>query len=58
VSVVTGLLEQVKGDPAKYAAEIKRLQEQFGDIFVRRDRVEKLKELSGELSRVLEGLQA
>ena len=55
---MTGLLEQVKGDPAKYAAEIKRLQEQFGDIFVRRDRVEKLKELSGELSRVLEGLQA
>jgi hypothetical protein len=57
VTVVTGLLEQVKGDPVKYAAEIRRLQEQFGDIFVRRDRVEKLKELSGELSRVLEGLQ-
>jgi hypothetical protein len=57
VAVVTGLLQQVKGDPAKYAAEIKRIQEEFGDIFVRRDQVAKIKQLSSELSRVLEGLQ-
>lgn len=58
VSVVTGLLQQVKGDPVKYAAEIRRIQEEFGDIFVRRDQVAKIRALSSELSRVLEGLQA
>lgn len=39
VSVVSGLLQQVKGDPARYAAEIKRIQDEFGDIFVRRERL-------------------
>ncbi len=58
VSVVTGLLHQVKGDPARYASEIKRLQDEFGDIFVRRDQVAKIRQLSSELNRVLDGLQA
>lgn len=58
VTVVTGLLQQVKGDPAKYASDIKRIQDEFGDIFVRRDQVARIKQLSSELSRVLEGLQA
>jgi hypothetical protein len=58
VEVVTQLLQQVKGDPAKYAAEIKRIQDEFGDIFVRRDQLAKIRQLSGELNKVLEGLQA
>jgi hypothetical protein len=57
VSVVSGLLQQVKGDPAKYAAEIKRIQDEFGDIFVRRDQVAKIKQLTTELNKALEGLQ-
>ncbi len=57
VSVVTGLLEQVKGDPVKYASEIKRIQDEFGDIFVRRDQVAKIKQLTTELNKALEGLQ-
>jgi hypothetical protein len=58
VGVVTGLLEQVRGDPEKYAAEIKRIQDDFGDIFVRRDQVAKIKQLSSELNKVLDALQA
>ncbi len=58
VSVVSGLLQQVKGDPAKYASEIKRIQDEFGDIFVRRDQVARIKQLSTELNKALEGLQA
>ena len=57
VEVVTRLLDRVKGDPDKYSAEIRKIQDQYGDIFVRRDQVAKIKELSNELNRVLEGLQ-
>jgi hypothetical protein len=57
VAVVTQLLQQVKGDPVKYASEIKRIQEECGDIFVRRDKLAKIRQLSGELNEVLEGLQ-
>lgn len=56
VSVVTGLLQQVKGDPNRYAAEIKRLQDEFGDIFVRRDKVRDIRKVAGELNKLLEGL--
>ncbi len=57
VSVVTGLLDRVKGDPALYSSEIRRIQDQYGDIFVRRDQVAKIRQLSTELNRALEGLQ-
>ena len=53
VQVVTKLLERVKGDPQRYADQIRRLQEQFGDIFVPRHKVAELRDLSGRLQRVL-----
>lgn len=56
VAVVTGLLDRVKGDPEKYAAEIGRIRDEYGDIFVRRDKVKEIRRLSSELNRVLEGL--
>lgn len=57
VSVVTGLISQVRGDPEKYAAEIKQIQDECGDIFVRRDKVREIKRLTAELNSVLSGLE-
>jgi hypothetical protein len=58
VQVVTGLLQKVRGNPEKYAAEIRRIQDACGDIFVRRDKVARIRHLSSELNRALEALQS
>lgn len=53
VQVVTRLLDHMQGNPEAYAGQIAHLQEQYGDIFVPRNKVRELRELSGQLQRVL-----
>lgn len=57
VSVVTKLLERMESDPQQYADQIRELQERFGDIFVPRDRVRRIRELTTALQAQLEGLE-
>ena len=53
VQLVTKLLDRLSSDPKRYAAEIRRLQESHGDIFVPRDKVMTLKEKTAEFQRLL-----
>jgi len=57
VKVVTGLLEQFRGDPERYAAEIRAIQDEYGDIFVRRDQVARIRALSAEMLSLVEHLK-
>ena len=53
VSMVTQFLDRLTGNPEKYAAEIRNIQEQYGDIFVPREKVRMLKEKTAEFQRLL-----
>lgn len=53
VQVVTKFLDRIAEDPRKYAAEIRRIQTTYGDIFVPREKVRLLKEKTAEFQRLL-----
>jgi hypothetical protein len=53
VQVVTKLLDRVKGDPERYADQIRAIQDQYGDIFVPRYKVRELKEELGKVQKML-----
>lgn len=53
VQVVTRLLDRVKGDPERYADQIRAIQDQYGDIFVPRYKVRELKEELGKVQKML-----
>jgi hypothetical protein len=53
VQLVTKYLDRISADPQKYAAEIKSLQNTYGDIFVPREKVRMLKEKTAEFQSLL-----
>lgn len=53
VQLVTRHLERLSADPQKFAAEIAALQDKFGDIFVRRDTLAKLRSTAEQLQTLL-----
>jgi len=53
VQVVTRFLDRMADSPEKYAAEIRRIQSAYGDIFVPREKVRLLKEKTAEFQRLL-----
>jgi hypothetical protein len=56
VKMVTQLLDRVKGDPTAYSAQIAELQDKYGDIFVRRDKLEAVKAKAADLLQELAGV--
>ena len=53
VSMVTQFLDRLSGNPEKYAAEIRRIQEQYGDIFVPAEKVRRLREETAKFQQLL-----
>lgn len=53
VQLVTKLLDRFSSDPKTYAAEIRRIQKAYGDIFVPREKVTLLKEKTAEFQQLL-----
>jgi len=53
VQVVTKFLDRLSESPDKYAAEIRRIQSTYGDIFVPRERIRLLKEKTAEFQKLL-----
>jgi hypothetical protein len=53
VYVATNLLERLASDPQKYAEEIRRIQQNYGDIFVPRHKVAQIREMSAKLQEML-----
>jgi len=53
VQVATKLLDRISADPERYAAEIRRLQQAYGDIFVPREKVARLKAKTAEFQQLL-----
>jgi len=57
VQLATKLLDKMSADPQRYAAEIRRIQRDYGDIFVPRDKVRLLKEKTAEFQQLLSEIQ-
>jgi len=53
VSMVTQFLDRLSGNPEKYAAEIRHIQQQYGDIFVPAEKVRMLREKTAEFQQLL-----
>lgn len=53
VQVVTTFLDRIAGDPRRYATEIRKIQQTYGDIFVPREKVRLLKEKTAEFQKLL-----
>ena len=53
VQLVTKFLDRISKDPHLYAAEIRRIQHTYGDIFVPREKVAQLKEETAKFQRML-----
>lgn len=53
VHVTTSFLDKISADPERYAAEIRQLQEKYGEIFIKRQQVELLKEKTAEFQKLL-----
>lgn len=56
--VVTRLLDRMSEHPQKYAAQIRQIQERYGDIFVPRDTVRELKRKTAEFQDLLKRIAA
>ena len=56
VQVVTRLLDRMAGDPDRYAAQIAEIQDRYGDIFLPRARVQRIRNLSEKLIRELQNM--
>jgi len=57
VQLVTKLLDKMSADPQRYAAEIRRIQATYGEIFVPREKVRQLKEKTAEFQKLLSEIQ-
>ena len=53
VQIATRLLDRISDDPERYAAEIRKLQGKYGDIFVRREKVSELKRMTAQFQELL-----
>ena len=53
VQLVTKLLDRISSNPQVYAAEIRRIQAAYGDIFVPREKVSMLKAKTAEFQKLL-----
>jgi hypothetical protein len=53
VQLVTKFLDRISQDPKLYAAEIRRIQHTYGEIFVPREKVTMLKEKTAEFQKLL-----
>ena len=53
VQLVTKLLDRFSADPVVYAAEIRRIQATYGEIFVPREKVTVLKQKTAEFQKLL-----
>jgi hypothetical protein len=53
VQLVTKLLDRISADPQAYAAEIRRIQATYGEIFVPREKVTILKQKTAEFQKLL-----
>ena len=53
VHLTTRLLDRLHADPQRYADEIRRLQQAYGDIFVPREKVTILKQKTAEFQQLL-----
>ena len=54
VGVVTRCLDRISAEPQRYAAEIRKLQQTYGDIFVPRDKLRMLREKASEFQWLLQ----
>ena len=53
VKLITKFLDRISSDPVVYSAEIRRLQEAYGDIFLPREKVTLLKQKTAEFQKLL-----
>lgn len=56
--LATKLLDRFSSDPVAYAAELRTLQEKYGDIFVPREKVAMLKAKTAEFQKLLSEIAA
>ena len=54
--MVTGLPDRQNDDPATYAAQIREIQDKYGDILVLREKEREQHELSGQLQSAIKTL--
>jgi hypothetical protein len=53
VQMVTRGLEKIKKDPQKYAAEIRKIQDRYGDVFMPKDKIIELKRATDKVHALL-----
>ena len=58
VDLTTRFLDRISNDPEKYSAQIRAIQEKYGDIFVPRETVRELKAKTSEFQQLLSRIAA
>ncbi|MBN1495918.1 MAG: hypothetical protein JXA07_04060 [Spirochaetes bacterium] len=56
VRVVTQFLDRLADDPQRYADQIRKIQEKYGDIFIPRDKLQQIRRMSNELQQLLKSV--
>lgn len=56
--VATRMLDRITQDPERYRTELDFIRERYGDIFLPRERVRKIREAASELVKLTEGIAA